>query len=109
MSNKPTETPLTEPAQVGKVFYQLYKETWPSGDVRFFARIGRPWRNKEKGTSGIISKMYTGAVSDFIRAAQEAEPQLEALRRALSADASSAPQAAEPTAPQVKLELVASN
>lgn len=106
MTNKPAEITLTEPTQVGRVYYQLFRETWPNGDVRFFARIGRPWQNKERGTSGIISKMYTGAVSDFVRAAKESESQLEALRRALTAESTSAPATSESNR-NGKLELVA--
>ena len=82
MSNRPAKTPLGKPVAVGKAGYQIMKEVWPNGDVRFFAEVGRPWKNDATGAEGVITKCYSGAVSDFIRATQEAEPQLEAILRA---------------------------
>lgn len=99
MTKRPTKVPLGKPVPVGKAGYQLMKETWPNGDVRFFAEVGRPWKNEAKGVEGIITKCYSGAVSDFIRATQEAEPHLQAILLATQ----KAVEASEATPPALEL------
>ncbi|MDC0936283.1 hypothetical protein OAS39_08335 [Pirellulales bacterium] len=83
MTKRPEKTPLGKTVRVGKCGYQLFREVWPNGDVRYFAEVGRPFENRQTGATGIITKCYSGAISDFLRAAQEAEPHLEAIVRAV--------------------------
>lgn len=79
-SNKPKQTPISKPVAVGASGYQLFREEWPDGNVRFFAQVGRPYENRTSGRSGILGKLYLGSVSDFIRAAKDAEEKLETIR-----------------------------
>lgn len=85
MKERPQELPLGEPVRVGKCAYQLFSETWPDGNVRFFAKVGRPFEAKQTGRAGVLNKMYLGSVGDFIRAAQESEDRLEVIRRSREA------------------------
>ena len=79
-SNRPQQTPISKPVCVGASGYQLFREQWPDGNVRYFAQIGRPYENQSSGRSGILAKMYLSTVSDFIRAAREAEEKLDTIR-----------------------------
>ena len=85
-NNKPVLSPLAEPVAVGAAGYQLFREQWPDGNVRFFAQVGRPYENKSSGRTGILGKMYLGSVSDFIRAAKEAEEKLETIKTSQKTD-----------------------
>ena len=80
MTHRPEHKPISSPVRVGKSGYQLFSETWPDGNIRFFAQVGVPYENSSSGRTGIVSKLYLESTSDFIRAAQDAESQLTTIR-----------------------------
>ena len=105
---KPTETPLTDFVEVGKLHYRIYKEVWPNGDVRFFYRKGRLATIRTGPRAGeqyITGKIYEGSDSDDKLITIEAVPRLKSYRTQHQAETKTQVQESSPET-DVRLELI---
>ena len=70
--------PIGQPVLIGKMAYQIYSRVW-DGQVRYIAKVGKPYVGKETGLFGIITELEDHTAADFLLAARQAKKELARL------------------------------
>ncbi len=77
-----SRTAIGQPVLVGeRMAYQIYSRVW-QGQVRYSARVGRPYISKKTGEQDVFPEFEDYTADDFVEAARAAKQHVSQLRQA---------------------------